>query len=197
LILNFSSEIEDCTQQWTFPRNNFDFIHMRGLVGSIQDWDSLFRNAYETLKPGGWVQSYEPSPEWETDDDTIPADSALKQWGRLFIEGGRKLGRSFTVVADGTQRNAMERAGFVGIDEFDVKQPIGKWPADAALRERGEFVRVTLERDAEGLLLFIADLLGWRKEEVVAFLAQFRREVRSGRYHAFYRNKVVWGRKPG
>jgi hypothetical protein len=77
-----------------------------------------------------------------------------------------------------------------------LQQPIGKWPADEKLRERGAFVWATMERDAEGLVLFVAGALGWTKEEVLVFLAKFRREVRSGRHHAYYRNKVVWGRKP-
>ena len=60
---------------------------------------------------------------WETDDDdgSLPKDSALYQWGPIFTEWGAKSGRSFTVVDDGLQRKAMERAGFVDIDEFDTK----------------------------------------------------------------------------
>lgn len=73
---------------------------------------------------------------------------------------------------------------------------MGKWPADPALRERGEFVRVWLEQDAEGLILFIAGVMGWSREEVALFLAKFRKEVRSGKYHPYYKNKIIWGRKP-
>ncbi|KAK5657221.1 hypothetical protein OQA88_3279 [Cercophora sp. LCS_1] len=194
---NVRFEIEDCCQPWTFPDNHFDFVHIRGLVGSIDDWNALFKRAYDSLKPGGWIQSFEPSPEWETEDDgTLPEDTALGQWGRIFVEWGRRSGRSFTVVADELQRKGMESAGFVDIDEFNTKQPIGKWPANEALRERGEFVRMWLEQDAEGIVLFIAGAMGWTKEEVITFLAKFRQEVRSGRYHAFYKNKIVWGRKP-
>jgi len=38
--------------------------------------------------------------------------------------------------------------------------------------------------------------MGWSKEEVMAFLAQFRREVRSGKYRPYFKNKIIWGRKP-
>jgi len=57
-------------------------------------------------------------------------------------------------------------------------------------------VQLTLEQDAEGLVLFMAGALGWKKEEVLVFLAKFRREVRSRKYRPFYRQKVVWGMKP-
>lgn len=117
------SEMEDCTEEWTFPSNHFDFIHMRGLVGSIDDWDALFQKAWNCLRPGGWLESYEISPAWESDDDSIPTDSAMGQWGGIFIEGGRQSGRSFTVVKDEVQRKAMEAAGFQGIQEKNIKVP--------------------------------------------------------------------------
>ncbi|KAK5653706.1 hypothetical protein OQA88_8737 [Cercophora sp. LCS_1] len=118
---NVKFEIEDCTQEWTFPPDHFDFIHIRGLVGSIDDWDALFRKAFTCLKPGGWLESYEISPAWESDDDTIPVDSAMGRWGGIFIEGGRKFGRSFTVVKDEVQRKGMEAAGFRNIQEKNIK----------------------------------------------------------------------------
>ena len=45
-------------------------------------------------------------------------------------------------------------------------------------------------------MLFLANTLGWSREEIIVYLATFRREVRSGEFHAYYRQKVVWGRKP-
>ncbi|CAJ0552277.1 Ff.00g062560.m01.CDS01 [Fusarium sp. VM40] len=58
---NLKFEIEDCTQEWTFAPNSADHIHIRWLIGSIPDWNQLFREAYKTCKPGGWVESFEPS----------------------------------------------------------------------------------------------------------------------------------------
>ena len=37
---------------------------------------------------------------------------------------------------------------------------------------------------------------GWTTEEIQVYIATLRREVRSGNYHPYYRQKVVWGRKP-
>ena len=47
--------------------------------------------------------------------------SALAQWGRFFVEGGKKINRTFTMVPDGLQREAMEKAGFVDIEEKNIK----------------------------------------------------------------------------
>jgi len=111
------SQIEDCTQEWTFPDNSFDYIHIRLLVGSIADWGALFKEAYRCLAPGGWIESHEGSPNLHSDNEPIPTTTAMGQWGPLFVSGGRVMGRSFTVVEDETQRKAIEEAGFVSIGE--------------------------------------------------------------------------------
>lgn len=94
---------------------------MRWLVGSIDDWNALFRRALGCLKPGGWLESYEMSPMWESDNGSVTEKTALGQWGKIFEEGGRLSGRTFKVVPEGLQRKAMEAAGFVDIQERDIK----------------------------------------------------------------------------
>ena len=94
---------------------------MRLLVGSVSDWNALFAEAYKTLKPGGWIESYEGTPIVESDDGTVTETSAMGQWGPIFIHFGETIGRSFTVVADGVQRKAMEAAGFIDIQEEELK----------------------------------------------------------------------------
>lgn len=57
----------------------------------------------------------------ESDDDTVKETSAMGQWGKFFIEGGKKLGRPFTVLTDDMQKKGMEEAGFVDIEELNFK----------------------------------------------------------------------------
>jgi ubiquinone/menaquinone biosynthesis C-methylase UbiE len=116
-----SSEIEDCTQPWTFSPDSFDFIYMRYLYGSISDWSALFQEAYRSCKPGGWVESFEASPCLESDDDTVKEGSAMSEWGKFFIEGGKRLGRTFTILDDDLQKKGMEDAGFTDIQTRDFK----------------------------------------------------------------------------
>ncbi|KAL4728177.1 hypothetical protein ACLX1H_004914 [Fusarium chlamydosporum] len=115
------SQMEDCTQEWTIAPNSLDYVHMRWLIGSIAHWTDLFKEAYRSLKPGGWVESYEPSSTVESDDNTVLPGSAMSQWQKFFVEGGRKIGRPFTVFDDDIQRKAMQEAGFVDIEERNFK----------------------------------------------------------------------------
>lgn len=194
---NLQFQIDDCTQDWTFPPNTFDYVHMRYLVGSIADWHALFAQAFAALAPGGHLESLEGSPSMESDDGTVDPRSAMGQWGRFFLEGGRATGRSFAVVADGVQRAAMEAAGFVDVQEWDYKVPIGPWPRDRRLRELGSVAQLTLQEDEEGYVLFMANVLaGWSREQIHVYIAHLRRQLRAGKSHAYFRLKAVWGRKP-
>ncbi|KAF4466283.1 ferric-chelate reductase [Fusarium albosuccineum] len=161
-----SSEIEDCTQEWTFDNDSIDHVHMRYLVGSIVDWTALFKESFRVCKPGGWVESYEGIPKMESDDGTVPDESAMATWGRIFIKAGKKLGRSFTVVEDGVQEQGMKEAGFVDIQSKIFKMvdmlcqvPVGGWAKDPEQRQIGHFARVHLETDMEGHVLSLPGLL--------------------------------------
>jgi len=44
---NCEFEIDDVESDWTYPENYFDFIHLRSLSGSLQDWDMVLRRCYE------------------------------------------------------------------------------------------------------------------------------------------------------
>ncbi|KAJ4328775.1 hypothetical protein N0V84_000780 [Fusarium piperis] len=120
----------------------------------------------------------------------------MSQWGKLFVQAGLKIGRSFTLVDDEEQRKGMEAAGFVDIQEFNIKVPLGDWPRDPKLKEMGRFSRATLEQDTEGYVLYMATSEGWSKEEVSIYAARLRREMRNSKIHAYFRMKVVWGKKP-
>ncbi len=210
------SEIEDCTQEWTFAPESMDYIHMRWLIGSIVDWTELFKQAYKVLKPGGYVESYEPGARIESDDGTVKDTDAMGQWGMFFAEGGKKIGRPFEVLEEGLQRKGMEAAGFVDIEERDYKAstgclqhrvaqrltsstaqtPLGSWPEDPKLKEIGRYEELVIEQDTEGYILFIASTIGWTRDEILVYIAKLRREVKSGKHHGYYKQKVVWGRKP-
>ncbi|CVL06217.1 related to methyltransferase [Fusarium mangiferae] len=122
--------------------------------------------------------------------------SALSQWERFFVEGGRKIGRPFTILEENIQREGMREAGFCDIEERDFKNPVGRWPKDPKYRSGGQFMQAAFEQDAQGTVLHMDTTLGWTEEEVTVFISHFRREIRSSKIHSYFRQKVVWGRKP-
>lgn len=112
---------------------------MRWLSGSISDWDALFKEAYRVLRPGGFVESHEPSCFIQGVGVSPMTTGTLSQWGDLFAEAGRKSGRPFDVVEAGIQKRSMEAAGFVDIEEKVLtvsSAPLGYIGANRCYRSR-------------------------------------------------------------
>uniref|UniRef100_A0A0D2YAY8 Methyltransferase type 11 domain-containing protein n=1 Tax=Fusarium oxysporum (strain Fo5176) TaxID=660025 RepID=A0A0D2YAY8_FUSOF len=211
---NESMDIVYLGYPWTFAPDSIDFVHMRYLFGSIKDWSALFKEAFRTCRPGGWVESHEASAMMESDDGTVTDTSAMHEWGRFFIEGGKKMGQPCTIIEDDLQQKCMREAGFEDIQVADYKVrvyfdihdqglaadlqiAIGGWPKDKKMREIGQYVLAALEQDFEGYVLYMASqLLGWSMQEVKVYCAQLRRELRSTANHPFFRYRAVYGRKP-
>ena len=118
---NLHFEVDDATLAWTRKDNTFDFIHIRYLFGAIRDWTGLFREAYRTCAPGGWLQSCEADIEFLSDDDTVDLEPALKTWTKLYEEGGTAMGRPFFVQKQNLQERGLVEAGFVDIKSIDYK----------------------------------------------------------------------------
>ncbi|KAG6152929.1 hypothetical protein E4U51_000293, partial [Claviceps purpurea] len=108
---NVRFEIEDAALEWTWHDNYFDFIHIRYIVGGVQDWSALFKEAYRCCAPGGWVQSVEYDVDFRSDDGTTELEPVLASVGDLFREAGKILKRPFFVQE--IQRQAFDEAGFI------------------------------------------------------------------------------------
>ncbi|KAJ3548161.1 hypothetical protein NM208_g1144 [Fusarium decemcellulare] len=194
---NLKFEIDDCMQEWTFEPDSFDFVHMRFLYGSIKHWSFLIKQAYKACKPGGWTESLEASAMMESDDGTVTKSSAMAEWGRFFIEGGKKMGQTFTILEDDLQRKYMEEAGFINIYIDNRKASTHIFYRDRK-REIGQFVHAALEQDLDGYIVYMASqLLGWTMDEVRVYCAQLRRELRNTKkYHPYYWVRKVYAQKP-
>ncbi|KAF9767275.1 hypothetical protein IL306_000179 [Fusarium sp. DS 682] len=125
---NLKFEIDDCTKPWTWDANTFDFVHMRYLFGAIKDWKALFKEAYNAVKPGGWVEPCESEPMTQSDDSTVTNDGTTAlggTWDNMFIKGGKTTGFSLPVLTEDLQMKAIKEAGFV-----DIQEAFYKWLAD-------------------------------------------------------------------
>jgi len=44
---NCSFEIDDVNKEWTYPDDNFDFIHVRAMTGCVNDWVDFYKKVYQ------------------------------------------------------------------------------------------------------------------------------------------------------
>ncbi|CCE28863.1 uncharacterized protein CPUR_02553 [Claviceps purpurea 20.1] len=191
---NVCFEIDDATLEWTWNDNHFDFIHMRYIVGGIEDWTALFKEAYRCCAPGGWVESVEYESEICSDDGSTELEPVLASYGELFREASKMLNRPLFVKE--IQPQCLDAAGFVDRKVVRYKLPIGPWAKDPKLAEVGRFAREALENDLEGYTQMLWQSLQRPEDEYHVWLASMRKAIRNPKVHSHGMVQVVYGRKP-
>lgn len=85
LPLNVMFEVDDIEDRWLYSQN-FDYIHSRMMIGSLNNFPRLFQQAFQFLKPGGWLEMMDPVWPMQLQDGEWPEDSALKKWSVFHAE---------------------------------------------------------------------------------------------------------------
>ncbi|KAI6758221.1 hypothetical protein HG530_010461 [Fusarium avenaceum] len=195
---NLEFQIDDAQQEWTFEPESFDFIHIRYLQGSIEDWDKLYSQVYRCLKPGGWFQHIEPdllmasqSPDVKVDDEHI-----YTRWANIFNEVGKKIGRTFDFSNRKLEKLA-ETAGFNKVTLQTHKIPVGRWPKDKKKKELGTFVGLSFSQALDGFVkLPLCEILGWSPAEMQVFAMEMRKVLMNPKTQTVGHVFSVYGQKP-
>ncbi|KAH6988678.1 S-adenosyl-L-methionine-dependent methyltransferase [Ilyonectria destructans] len=194
---NCKFELDDASQEWTFPDNTFDYIHIRYLLGCFKDWTTLYKECFRCLKPGGWLEHLDCSTLVQSDDGSLPADSVWAEWREAFASISEKTGQTFEVIDDDKWVKWMDEAGFRNIQTKIIKTPVGGWPADKKWKEVGQFNRLALETGLEGFGLYmLTNVMGWEYADVQVWLARVREALRNKSYHGYSTWGSAWAQKP-
>ncbi|RDW72724.1 class I SAM-dependent methyltransferase [Aspergillus mulundensis] len=190
---NVQFEVDDCTDEWLYGDDAFDFVHVRGLYGCVSNWDVFYKQALRSLKPGGWIEQVEQSVVPKSDDGTT-AGTVFEEWGKVSLEAGDAFGKSLRIVDESKDR--MTKAGFVDVVERRFKLPIGGWASDPRMKQLGLYNRLLWEEGIEGWCMYLLTaILKWSREEVEVYLSRMRKGLRSPRIHPYHECTVVYGRK--
>jgi SAM-dependent methyltransferase len=106
--------VDDFESEWDYSRP-FDFIHGRGLIGSMRDPPKLFEEALKNLNPGGWLELVDGAPDFFADDDTIKNAPACLRWVRLLDEASIKFGKRLNIPH--LYKGWMESVGYKNVKE--------------------------------------------------------------------------------
>ncbi|KAH6669701.1 putative SAM dependent methyltransferase [Plectosphaerella plurivora] len=179
--------IDDAQLEWTWPPNHFDYIHIRDLYGSIDDWGALYTRAFTHLKPGGWFEDVELDIRAHSDVVGHDPDHIFNRWNAVFQDAGELIGKTFKIGNDSRMRNYMEGAGFSGVVERKYRLPMSAWASDSKLKEIGAYVQLFVDGGLEGFGLYLlTQVLKWSYEEAQVFIAEMRRALRNKRNHPYY-----------
>lgn len=95
---NCKFQLGDAQLEWAFRPGQFDFVHIRRLFGSIQDWPALYSEISKCTKPGR-IEQLEMSIEFKSDDDSLAdPNPIMRRWSKLFNDNGDEQGRTFKIA---------------------------------------------------------------------------------------------------
>ncbi|KAF8453268.1 S-adenosyl-L-methionine-dependent methyltransferase, partial [Kalaharituber pfeilii] len=182
---NLKFEVDDMEEEWTYPDNSFDFIHIRCLSGCFKDWDLVLAHAYRKTMPGGYIEFQDYGCELFLNDGTRLGKSndetPLGRFFYLVMGAAEKQGRPLAVARGMKAR--LENAGFVDVREHLTIWPLGTWPKDKRLKEIGRWCNFGVK---ESILPFCLHLLtkdGWVLEDIKKFAHEVVADVDVTKYY--------------
>ncbi|KAH8130064.1 S-adenosyl-L-methionine-dependent methyltransferase [Trichoderma asperelloides] len=140
---NVEFYVEDSSEPWDYSES-FDYIHTKTTGACWESFETqIAQQAFDTLMPGGWLESQEVLPVPHCDDGTLKPDSALGLWFRDFLNAAAEARRPVTEACN--LRSIYERVGFVDIHERVYKIPLNGWAKDAKLKEVGKMMELNMQ----------------------------------------------------
>ena len=81
--------------------------------GSIANWPDLLRQAYDHLRPGGWIELTDFDAWASTDDNSLPETSSYHEFQVKLDEAAKTFGRNMNVGP--LHKDNLVAAGFVDV----------------------------------------------------------------------------------
>lgn len=82
----------------------------------------------------------------------------------------------------------IENAGFVEINQCQLKVPLGTWPAEKKQKDMGAYLALTIDTAFEAVgMAMLTRVLGMSSEEVDKVIAGAQKECRNKKIHTYSR----------
>jgi SAM-dependent methyltransferase len=195
---NCNFVVEDIEADWGYkPSEKFDFVHARSLGGSIKDRPKMYRQAFNHLKPGGWLELQAFDISVRSDDDPeLKKCPTTKRWREELKRASLIHGKKLNTGADNMQ--LLIDAGFVDVHDDAYKTPLGPWAKDKRLKEIGLY---NLENVCDGVESYTMALmtrsLGWSASDTQTLIDGVVVELRNYKVNRLYWTfHFTYGQKP-
>ncbi|KAG6256994.1 hypothetical protein E4U49_006842 [Claviceps purpurea] len=171
---------------------DYDYIHLRYTVTCFDSTPAVLRRAFELLRPGGWIEFYDPNHVYLPVDRPLEG-TALGKWMSSVVEGARRVGRDF--LKPTKYVGWMRDAGFTNVTETRFGIPTNPWAKDARLKKMGR-LNAKNEVAVVGSLGKTLRLAVEDEKEAEALEEGARRDVQDPNLHFFREMFVVYAQKP-
>jgi len=190
---NCHFEVDDAEDVWSFS-HKFDYVHGRALATCFKSHLKVIQSAFDSLRPGGYLELQDCIVPFRCIDDTIKG-TALEHWVDLIIRGTAALGKDWTRISK--YKHYLEMAGFEDVVERRYEWPVGTWARGERNKVLGLWYREDLLSGLQAVSLAVLTRgLGMTAQEVEVLLVSVREEIKSNMIHVYIPVRVVYGRKP-
>ncbi|OJJ48473.1 hypothetical protein ASPZODRAFT_62115 [Penicilliopsis zonata CBS 506.65] len=187
-------EVDDFESEWAYS-HPFDYIHGRELAGSVKNIEWLAKQAFEHLKPGGYLELQSVAFKLFTDDGSIKRAPYTVQMCELVEEAGKRFGKSMHNLDVWTE--AVESAGFRDVVTKVINVPVSPWPKDPQQKEIGRYFQLQQSQAfSTHLPGILSNVLGWSSAEVIVLGARVRNELMDLGIHQYCKLYIIYGRRP-
>jgi hypothetical protein len=177
--------IEDAADP-DWGKKRYDFIHTRMLQGCFENFRDIIKRSFESLEPGGWMESHELFTTLYCDDGTLPDNSPFLEWTRYQDDAAMRLGKPLRIA--NKLKKWYEQAGFVDVHEEVYKLPVNGWPKDPQFKMLGRFWEDSLLGGLQGFSLALFNrAFGWSQGEIEVYLVNVRRAISDRNVHAYHK----------
>ncbi|EXF83127.1 TAM domain methyltransferase [Colletotrichum fioriniae PJ7] len=191
---NVQFEVDDLDNEWIYSRH-FDYIHIRGMSGSVRNWPELLRKCYDNLNPGGYVELQEVEETIIRADSSTSTSDAFSRSLAYVSSALKVFGCPFAPLDD--LATLVSTMGFSDVQDRRFIWPLNSWPRDPHLKELGSWTRENLASNTAGMIMApMTRVHGWTEEEVHVFAAEVRRDLADRGNHAYWPLRAIWARKP-
>ncbi|ROW14996.1 hypothetical protein VPNG_03427 [Cytospora leucostoma] len=185
-----NSEYDEWVYEYQDP---FDFVYMRLVNSCFDDHRTVFRKAFENLKPGGWIELNDATFELLCTDGSIEGTS-IQKWSESMFQASEACGRDFKVPHK--YKQWLIDTGFVDVVEEVGPMPGNPWPSDPKFHELGRWQMTNFYRGLRGMSFKLLRAHGMTPEKIEEFIGATREDIRDTRLHFSFPIYVVYGRKP-
>jgi trans-aconitate methyltransferase len=201
--LNVFFEIDDAEEEggWTWPEDEFDFIHFRSMAGAFEDWRHIYNETLKHLKPGGWIEVLD-FDNLSAFMSYFPEESDIAVWLRALLSATQKSGRPRSAVHMSQQ--ILADVGFVDIKITEKFIPMGVWPEDKEELKIGKHFLIAQLCGVEAVCLRpLTEQLGWHIDDIRRYCDLVTEAVKSVALDPEksrglgFQVKILVGRKPG
>ncbi|KAF3120694.1 hypothetical protein TWF703_002352 [Orbilia oligospora] len=187
----------DYNNDWNLPQNVFDLVFSRWNHLYIDDWRNFIRQAYISLRPGGYIELHEELHGYYSDDGTYSAQTNLYRWNARCREAMQRFPeREVDLTSDEIVRY-MRDVGFEDVVVRTYKVPMNGWPKDETYKEIGRLQQAQLLMVVEtGTKVLLKRALDIDEDESMDLVRRAMTDMKNRAIHAYQKLYVIYGRKP-